>query len=98
MKVVLISLSNPNNIMKTKVNRKEIRSSVKNAISEILLLLNVETPSKKTKKAIKRASEAVSRLLKKDLEKQFRAAEKKTKRNNKALPEIERKTKQVEVY
>ena len=84
--------------MKTKVNRKEIKATVKNAISEVVQLLNVEAPSRKTKKAIKKASVAVAELLKKDLKKQFRSSENRQKKNGSRVSKAEVNSKAIEIY
>jgi hypothetical protein len=84
--------------MKTKVNRKEIKATVKNAISEVVQLLNVEAPSRKTKKAIKKASVAVAELLKKDLKKQFRSSENRQKKNGSRVSKAEVNSKPIEIY
>ena len=84
--------------MKTKVNRKEIKATVKNAISEVVQLLNVEAPSRKTKKAIKKASVTVAELLKKDLKKQFRSSENRQKKNGSRVSKAEVNSKAIEIY
>ena len=85
-------------IMKTKLNKKEIQSSLKNAISDVLVLLNVESPSKKTKRAIKKASVSVAERLKRDLKKQFRLSTKTEKKNGKHVAKVEAKSKAIEIY
>lgn len=57
--------------MKT-VNKKEIQSSVKEALTQVIGSFEISKPSKKTEKLIEKASKKLSRELKGELKKQTR--------------------------
>ena len=61
--------------MKT-LNKKEIRLSVQEALTQVVGNFQIEKPSKKTTKLIERASKKLSKELKDELKKQTKKMEK----------------------
>ncbi len=59
--------------MKT-MNKKEIKSSVDKALASMLEDLKISQPSKKTVKAVSKASKAIKKELKASVKKQARKA------------------------
>jgi hypothetical protein len=57
--------------MKT-LNKKELRLSVREALTQVLGTYQIETPSKKTTKLIEKASKKLSKELRDELKKQTR--------------------------
>ena len=62
-----------------KTKKAEIKESVNKALSQVLEHLNISQPSKKTTKAITKASKVLKRELKDILKKNDRKAAKQTK-------------------
>lgn len=57
--------------MKT-VNKKDIRVSVQNALTQLVGSLEIEKPSKKTSKLIEKTSKKISKELRSELKKQMK--------------------------
>jgi hypothetical protein len=61
--------------MKT-FNKKEIRTSVHEALTQVVGSFEIQKPSKKTAKLIEKTSKKISRELRDELKKQLRKMEK----------------------
>lgn len=62
-----------------KISKKEIQQSVNQSLLDVVNSLEINAPSKKTKKIIKKVSRKVSEELKSEIKKQFRTMKKASK-------------------
>jgi hypothetical protein len=85
----------------TKISKKELKTQISTALVELTIGLNVLQPSKKTLKHLRKTASELAELLRHDLKKQDKQAEKETiAQKKKAEPKQKKKKKkmtQVEV-
>lgn len=77
-----------------KISGKELRQNTENTINSLLSQLEIEAPSKRTRKIVEKVSRRLSKGLKAEIKKQLKKNQKATKKNSKvaALKSSEAKT------
>ena len=54
---------------KSGISKKEIRSKIQESVNKAITDFNIKTPSKKTKKTVRKVSNKIASTIKKDLKK-----------------------------
>lgn len=76
-----------------KISGKELRQNTENTINGLLTQLEIDAPSKKTRKIVEKVSRRLSKGLKQEIKKQLKKNQKATKKTKVAKsPAAEAKT------
>lgn len=69
-----------------KLSGKELRQNTQNTINSLLTQLEIDAPSKRTRKIVEKVSRRLSKELKAEIKKQLKKNQKATRKSSKVAP------------